>query len=61
MYHSRTNKIFKRGSIDFRKNEIHGMGTPIVEKNKIYYLDDKYFVHHFISNTINSYLNIINC
>ncbi len=60
MYHARTNKIFKKGSIDFSDNEIHGMGSPVVEKNRIYYLDDKYFVHHFISNTINSYLNIIN-
>lgn len=57
---SRTNKIFKKGAIDFTNNVIHGFGKAVVSKEKIYQLPDNLFVHHFISNTIESYLNTIN-
>lgn len=60
LFHSRTNKIFKKGAIDFTGNVIHEMGKPTVDGNRIYTLPDRYFVHHFISNTASSYLNVIN-
>lgn len=60
LYNSRTNKIFKKNSIDFRENKIHGFGKPNVSNEKILILNDKYFVHHFISNNVASYLNVIN-
>ena len=60
LYHARTNKIFKKSAIDFSSNIIHGMGTPTVANDKIYNLPDKFFVHHFISNTAQSYINVIN-
>lgn len=60
LYHARTNKIFKKHAIDFSNNRIHGMGTPAVREENIYNLNDKYFVHHFISNNASSYLNTIN-
>lgn len=58
-FSSRTNKIFKAGSIDFSDNKIHGFGKTTVPINKIFKLQDKYFVHHFISNTAKSYLKTI--
>jgi len=57
---SRTNKIFKKHAIDFSNNVIHGFGKPTVQPEKIYNLPDDMFVHHFISNTAQSYLNTIN-
>ncbi|MGJ0300974.1 glycosyltransferase [Aliarcobacter cryaerophilus] len=57
---SRTNKIFKKGAIDFSNNVIHGFGKATVKEEKIYNLPDNMFVHHFISNTVQSYLNTIN-
>jgi glycosyltransferase involved in cell wall biosynthesis len=60
LYHARSHKIFKKGAIDFTDNVIHGMGKPVVSKDRIHVLPDKYFVHHFISNTVQSYLNVIN-
>lgn len=57
---SRTNKIFKKGAIDFANNAIHGFGKPTVPPEKIYNLPNEMFVHHFISNTAQSYLNTIN-
>jgi glycosyltransferase involved in cell wall biosynthesis len=60
LYHARTNKIFKKHAIDFRDNVIHGMGKPTVSKDRIYIMPDKYFVHHFISNTAQSYINVMN-
>jgi glycosyltransferase involved in cell wall biosynthesis len=56
----RMNRIFKKEAIDFTGNKIHGFGTVTVEKEKILYLPDSHFVHHFISNTAESYLNVIN-
>ncbi len=58
-FHSRTNKIFKKGAIDFSNNVIHSFGKSMVKPEKIYYLPDQYFVHHFISNTVESYMNTI--
>lgn len=60
MFHSRTNKCFKKGAIDFSNNEIHGFGKAVVTIDKIYILPDKYYVHHYISNNVSSYLNVIN-
>lgn len=60
LFNSRTNKIFKKHKIDFTHNKIHGFGTPSVSNDKIFVLNDKYFVHHFISNNAASYLNVIN-
>ncbi len=59
-FSSRTNKIFKRNCLDFSNNVIHCFGTPTVSTDRIFTLSDKYFVHHFISNTASSYLNTIN-
>lgn len=60
LHHARTTKIFRKNSIDFVGNAIHGMGKPVVAKKRIYDLPDQYFIHHFISNTASSYLNVIN-
>lgn len=60
LYHARTWKIFKKHAIDFSDNVIHGTGKPTVKEDRIYKLPDKYFVHHFISNTAVSYLRVIN-
>ena len=60
MFHSRTNKCFKKRAIDFSNNEIHGFGKAVVATDKIYTLPDKYYVHHFISNNVSSYINVIN-
>lgn len=60
MFHSRTNKCFTKGSIDFSENKIHGFGKELVSKEHIYVLPSKYFVHHFISNNTSSYINVIN-
>lgn len=59
-YSSRTNKIFKVGAIDFTNNKIHGFGKLSSPDVKVFDLPDEFFVHHFISNTIESYLNTIN-
>jgi glycosyltransferase involved in cell wall biosynthesis len=60
IYNAYTHKIFRRGAIDFTQNVIHGMGTPTVSAERIYTMPDIYFIHHFISNTASSYLNVIN-
>jgi glycosyltransferase involved in cell wall biosynthesis len=60
VYHSYTFKAFKKHAIDFTDNVIHGMGKPTVPAERIYTMPDKYFIHHFISNTASSYLNVIN-
>jgi len=56
----RMNRIFKKEAIDFTGNKIHGFGVVTVGKENILYLPNNYFVHHFISNTAESYLNVIN-
>lgn len=60
LYHARTFKLFKKHAISFIDNPIHSMGKATVSKEKIHHLPDKYFIHHFISNTASSYLNVIN-
>jgi len=60
VFSSRTFKLFKKGAIDFTGNTIHNMGRTTVDNKRIYKLPDKYFIHHFISNTAQSYLNVIN-
>lgn len=60
LYHARTFKMFKKHAIDFTDNPIHSMGKATVSKDRIYDLHERYFIHHFISNTASSYLNVIN-
>jgi glycosyltransferase involved in cell wall biosynthesis len=59
-YASRTNKIFKVGAISFDGNKIHGFGKLSSDSICVYDLPSDYYVHHFISNNIDSYLNTIN-
>ncbi len=60
LYASRTFKLFKKHAINFTDNQIHSMGKATVLKEEIFNLSGKYFIHHFISNTASSYLNVIN-
>jgi len=56
----RMNRIFKKDAIDFTGNTIHNFGKATVPKKTICFLDsDKYYVHHFISNTSKSYLHVM--
>lgn len=56
-YRNTQNRAFKKDAIDFRGNTIHQFGKPTVSDSEIAFLDpDKYFVHHFISNTVKTYL-----
>ena len=59
-YASRTNKIFKVDAINFDGNKIHGFGKLSSDSIRVYDLPSDYYVHHFISNNIESYLNTIN-
>jgi glycosyltransferase involved in cell wall biosynthesis len=60
LFHGYTNKLFKKRAIDFTNNKIHGMGVPMVPKERIYLMPAEFFIHHFSSYTISSYLNTIN-
>lgn len=56
-YRNTQTRAFKKDAVDFRGNVIHGFGKPTVAESDICYLDpDRYFVHHFISNTAKSYM-----
>lgn len=56
-YRNTQTRAFKKEAVDFRGNVIHSFGKPTVPESDICYLDpDKYFVHHFISNTAKSYM-----
>jgi len=56
-YRNTQTRAFKKEAVDFRGNVIHGFGIPTVPESDICQLDpDKYFVHHFISNTAKSYM-----
>ncbi len=56
-YRNTQNRAFKKDAIDFRGNTIHNFGKPAVPESEICYLDpEKYFVHHFISNTAKVYM-----
>jgi glycosyltransferase involved in cell wall biosynthesis len=55
-YQSSTNRIFKKGAIDFTDNVIHGFGKETVAPERIYKLSDKYFIHQFIDYTASIYL-----
>jgi glycosyltransferase involved in cell wall biosynthesis len=55
VFADRMNRIFKKDSIDFTGNKIHGMGR-VVPGSRICELPLERFVHHFISNTAKSYL-----
>ena len=59
-YASRTNKIFKVDAINFDNNKIHGFGKVSSDSIRVYELPSDFYVHHFISNNIERYLNTIN-
>lgn len=54
------NKIFKIDAINFDNNPIHSMGIPTVPENRIYKMPTYYFVHHFISDNTQVFLDKIN-
>lgn len=59
-YMNRQPRAFKKDAVDFRGNKIHHFGKTTIPESEICYLDpDKYFVHHFISNTAKVYLGSI--
>ena len=55
---ARTNRIFRKNSIDFTGNKIHLFGR-VDPKARIHKLPLKHYVHHFISNTAKSYLHAL--
>ena len=57
---SYNNRIFKKSAIDFKGNKIHHFGKIAVDQSRVYKLSNQYFIHHFISNTIETYINSIN-
>lgn len=59
-YSNRMDRAFRLNAIDFTGNTIHNFGRTTVPESAIVDLDpDKYFVHHFISNTAKSYMRSI--
>ncbi|TWR31175.1 glycosyltransferase [Mucilaginibacter pallidiroseus] len=60
LYHAHNYKAFKKYALDFTDNAIHSTGKAMVPENRVYKMPDQYFIHHFISNTAFSYLNVIN-
>ena len=55
-YADRMNRVFRKDAIDFTGNVIHRFGKPTVPLDRIKFLSRNLFVHHFISNTVKSYL-----
>lgn len=56
-YRNTQHRAFRKDAIDFRGNVIHSFGKATVPDSDICYIDpDRYFVHHFISNTAKSYM-----
>lgn len=56
-YRNTQHRAFKKDAIDFTGNVIHSFGRATVPESDIVYLDpERYFVHHFISNTAKSYM-----
>ena len=56
-YRNTMNRAFLRDAIDFSGNTIHNFGKVTAPEQAIRYLDpDRYFVHHFISNTAKAYV-----
>lgn len=56
-YRNTQHRAFKKEAIDFAGNVIHSFGRATVPESEIVYLDpERYFVHHFISNTAKSYM-----
>jgi glycosyltransferase involved in cell wall biosynthesis len=53
---ARTNRVFRKDSIDFTGNKIHLFGR-VDPKARIHELPLEHYVHHFISNTAKSYLH----
>jgi glycosyltransferase involved in cell wall biosynthesis len=57
---ARLNRVFKKDAIDFSGNKIHYFGRVTVPDERIYVVNSKYFVHHFISHTAGKYSNTMN-
>jgi glycosyltransferase involved in cell wall biosynthesis len=55
---ARMHRVFRKDSIDFTGNKIHLFGR-VVPGTRIHELPSEYFVHHFISNTAKSYLQVM--
>lgn len=53
-------KFFKKNAIDFSGNVIHGFGKIIVPEQRVYAMDGKYFVGHFMDDDMSSYMVKIN-
>lgn len=53
-------KAFKKAAIDFRNNTIHNFGQIMVPDKRVYRMPPSKFIHHLITNTIDSYLGTIN-
>lgn len=50
-------RLFRKDAIDFAGNTIHRFGRITVPEERIHYADRRrYIVHHFISNTAQTYL-----
>lgn len=50
-------RLFRKNAIDFTDNTIHRFGCITVPEDRIHYADRRrFFVHHFISNTAQTYL-----
>ena len=59
-YRNTMNRAFLKDAIDFSGNTIHRFGQPTVPDAMIKALDpDRFFVHHFISNTARSYVGTL--
>ena len=59
-YRNTMNRAFLKDAIDFTGNTIHDFGRVTVLPERIKALDpDRYFVHHFISNTAKSYMHTL--
>ena len=57
---ARLTRVFKKEAVDFTGNRIHHFGRVTVASDKVYQMPSDYFVHHFISNTAESYVASLN-
>ena len=59
-YVNTLNRAFRKDAIDFTGNTIHRFGKETVPASAIKVLDpDRYYVHHFISNTAKAYVRTL--
>lgn len=57
---ARLTRVFKKEAVDFTGNRIHHFGRVAVAEDQVYQMPSQYFVHHFISNTAESYAASLN-